>query len=192
MASKVEKDFGFQLSCGLKEELTTKEFQAYQDFEAKALELADSKGISIRKHAIYVHMFSITYKQRHSGVEDLENRLATLQLKLKINPKQVQSESMKFLNGDLSAQRQDSPAEVIVVHHSSQIAYQIPGLYFAKNQRYFDYVITYIDSTPPRDRKLKLEIKGIPTSKFSPKVVSISSPSKIDIELTTSIQLKLF
>jgi hypothetical protein len=192
MTSKVEEAFGFQLCRGKKAELTTKEFQAYQDFEAKALELADSKGISIRKHAIYVHMFSITYKQRHSGVEELENRLATLQLKLKINPKQVLSESMKFLNGDLGAQRQDSPAEVKVAHHSSQIAYQIPGLYLAKNQRFFDYVITYIDSTPSRDRKLKLEIKGIPTSNFSYMVNSSSSPSRVDIDLSASIQLKLF
>jgi hypothetical protein len=56
MASKVEDDFGFQLCCGIKAELTPEEFQAYQDFEAKALELADSKGISIRKHAIYGHL----------------------------------------------------------------------------------------------------------------------------------------
>ena len=192
MASKVEEAFGFKLCRGQKAELTTEEFQAYQDFEAKALELADSKGISIRKHAIYVHMFSITPKQMHSGVEDIENRLSTLQLKLKINPKQVLSESMKFLNGDLGIRRQDSPAEVKVAHHSSQIAYQIPGLYLAKNQRYFDYIITYIDSTPSRDRKLKLEIKGIPTSNFSYKMASSSSLTKVDIDLSASIQLKLF
>jgi hypothetical protein len=192
MASKVEENFGFDLRRGAISDLTPNELDAYEAFETEALDLAVAQGLTISRHGIYVHLFSIVEKRKYKGIQGLNNRLSELSLKLKINPSQVADRSIKFLNGILGIHRPDAPPEVGAVYHSSEITYKIPGSYLVENPRYFDYVVTYVDGTPVPDRKVKLEVKGYPTSSYSGRIKSKNKPSKFDVELSTNIQLSLF
>jgi hypothetical protein len=87
------------------------------------------------EYEIYIENLQISYKQKHFGVEGIENRLAQFDVLIKLTKKMVASGDVQFVDLGVT-----SNPNVPVNRTTKEISYQLTSNYILMNSEYTDYV----------------------------------------------------
>jgi hypothetical protein len=186
MAQQVEKFFGIRLAID-----SYIDKHEYADLRrrlsGRVLEIQEAHK---RKVWVYIHKLDITIREKHLGVRSLEDRLARLDVTIRINQKAKQSGFITFVDPNLAFRPDD---EVEIKRRMARISYSLSGAYCARHAGYCDYIATLVaDGCPPKFKTLGVTATAYPAAKLKRRIDNLeTATTKLQFPLTGSIQLAL-
>jgi len=192
MTQTLEKYYGVKLSAS-----KTVELSKFLELEERIRSAIKATPLPSREHnyEIYVTrlLFSVTHPEVF-GVGPLERRLNSVDLILKVNPKQIENKRLEFLNHKIANQLWSFTSEGTLTATESQIRAILSGRFCEHDGTFEILALTRVRSDlRQKDRKIKVTARATPTDSFRSKFRNISGifSTSIDYKLNGSVQLAL-
>lgn len=188
MVSNIEKYYGFRFKIEKSIDPIAEE-----SVRLEAKSVFDGSNMDMKDYLIYFHSLIIIADKEHFGFDGgLSSRAEEINIHYLVNPKQVKSGAIKFLN-----YRFEGPDEDKIVHkysNSEMIGFNVDASYFDRNPQFLTYIITYIrKDLREAHRKIKISVSARPTQGYRGVISqeNLIRDTKADLKYDRPIQLRL-
>lgn len=187
--TNLEKYFGIKVL--IREELDPFRITLLQE---KAQAIAEIVGFDINDFYVYVHSLAIIDKPRqfHEEIE-IQNRIKSLDVSFKVNPKQTRSKSIKFYNELVDLELPKGVREAL---HSTEVLRMYPGSLLKKGNTLKTELITYLgkDLRKKRFRKIKINLEAFATKSYHEVLTRTNKErylTQVDLRFDRSITMNM-